>query len=629
MAKWRADRAAKALALSGLAAMFCSALLLLAPCAPGALPGGHSVARAQEGAPAELERSPSRRPRVKIEIIGIKGRLLKNVKGYLRLLEKSKDPRFSRQWLKFLHQEAPADIRKALEPFGYFTPSIESELKELGDGRWKAIYRIDPGPRVQVRQVDVRLLGEGASDAELERAARDFPLKPGDPLDQELYERGKRAIIKLALSKGYVDVEPKVKKVLVDPERQSAVIRLHIDTGPRYFLGEIRLHQDLADQEAIDQGLIRRYLKGIEPGQPFSDRLLLDLQQALSNTGYFSLVDVTPAFDEADEGHRVPVDIRLEPSNRHTLSFGVGYDTEIELNGSFHWHNARVNRLGHTSDLWARLSMKQNTIKGAYWIPGEDPRTDRFGMISTLEQEDSADTERNTVNVEGGYHFLWDEWSSKLFTELKLERFRSDGDSWTYTKMLSLGGQLEKSTIPKGPFPQRGWYLYSETRASAGLFSDTAYIRQHMRGKLLLPAGSQGRLLVRGRLGLAAVSRFSRYPDSLRFFAGGGESVRGYRWKRLGPEDGDGNVVGGRNVISAGCEYDYRFLEHWVGAIFVDAGNAFNGSLDKIYVGTGLGVRWLSPVGTVRVDFGWPVNEDHRGMKLSSVKFYFGFEINL
>ena len=564
------------------------------------------------------------RPQVKIEITGVKGRLLKNVKGFLRLSEKAKDPKFTIQWLKFLHQEAEEDIKKALEPFGYFTPEIKSELQQTGPNRWLARYHIDPGPRIRIKEVDVRLSGQGARDPDLLKLVRDFPLKAGDFLDQELYEKGKRAIIKSALSKGYMDVRAVVKKVLVDPEAKSAVIKLHIDTGAMYFLGKIRVHQDFMDPD-----LIERYIRGLKEGEPFTEESLLRLQQLLSDTGYFSLVDISPALDETGEDHRIPVDIYLEPASRHTLSFGIGYDTEVELNGSFHWHDARVNSLGHTSDIWTRLSMKQNMLKAAYWIPGSDPRTDRFGLSASLEQEDSADTERNTLDLEGGYDFLWSGWRSKLFSELKFERFRGSGESWTATKMFSVGGRVERSTIPKGPFPQRGWYLFSELRGSPGLYSDTAYMREHFRGRLLIPAGSRGRFLLRGRLGLAQVSKFSKYPDSLRFFAGGGESVRGYRWKRLGPEDSEGNVIGGRNVVSASCEFDYRVLERWVGALFVDAGNAFNGTLDKIYVGTGFGIRWLSPVGTVRLDLGWPVNEDGRSVKLSSVRFYFGFEITL
>lgn len=562
-------------------------------------------------------------PSVKIEITGIDGELLNNVKGYLRLYIKRDDPHFSVQWLRLLHAEAPEDIRKGLEPFGYFGPKIKYSLKKISDNKWLCKYHVDPGRRVTVSEVDVRLQGEGADDPDLRALIGHFPLKKGDYLDQDIYESAKKRIIQLALAKGYVDVKAVKREILVDPEKGSAVIRLHVDTGPRYYLGQIRIHQDFMDQD-----LIRRFISDVHPGDAFSNTLLLKLQQELNNTGYFNFVDVVPAFDRAKD-RRVPVDITLSPADANRLSFGLGYDTEVGPNGSMHWHNARLNSYGHTADTWVNLSTKKNSLKGAYWIPARDPRTDRYGIITRFEQEETENTYRHTADLEGGYYFLWRKWSSKLFTEAKFERFRTNGDSWTYTKMLSLGGRVERTEVPRDIFPRHGWYLYSELRASPGLISDTAYIREHFRTRFFLPAGSRGRFFLRGRLGMAVASDFSKYPNSLRFFAGGDESVRGYRWKELGPKDGNGDVIGGRNVLSATCEYDYRVLDKWVAALFADAGNAFNSSIDKVYVGTGVGVRWLSPVGSVRLDFAWPVNEDGRGMKLSSMKFYFGFEITM
>ncbi len=562
-------------------------------------------------------------PVVDIEIKGVEGQLLENIKGYLRIYQKRDDPHFNLQWLRFLHRKAPQDIRKALEPFGYFSPRIKSSLVKEGDDRWKAVYVVEPGSRVVVRQVDIKLSGQGKDDQDLRKLVSSFPLKPGDYLDQDLYEKAKKEMVQLALSKGFVDVRAETAKILVDPAKGTAIIRLHIDTGHKYYLGKIRFHQDF-----MDPGLLKRYLREFHQGDIFTDTLLLEMQQELSNTGFFSLVDVKPALDEVQDWH-IPVDITLLPASRNRFSFGFGYDNDIGPKALIYWHNSRLNSLGHTCDAWFRMSTKKKAFKSAYWIPAEDPRTDRYGILTNLEYETTDDTKRYTADLDWGYYFLWKKWSSKLFLEGKMERFLESGESWTLTKMFSLGGRLERSSFPKKPFPRSGWYLYSELRGAAGLVSDTAYIREHLRARYLVPVGSRGRILLKGRLGLAGVTHFSKYPTSLKFFAGGDESVRGFRWKELGPKDSDGDVEGGRNVISGTWEFDYRVLEKWVAALFVDAGNAFNGHLEKIYVGTGIGGRYLTSVGSVRLDFAWPVNEDGRGMKLSSMKFYFGFEITM
>ena len=100
----------------------------------------------------------------------------------------------------------------------------------------------------------------------------------------------------------------------------------------------------------------------------------------------------------------------------------------------------------------------------------------------------------------------------------------------------------------------------------------------------------------------------ARIPPRIRFFAGGDQSVRGYGFQELGPRDERGDVIGGKTLATASLEYEHRFRPRWGGAVFVDAGNAFdagrgsNGRRTDLEVGAGLGVRWISPVGPVRVD---------------------------
>ncbi len=565
------------------------------------------------------------RESVKVEIRGVEGQLLDNVKGFLRILRKKDDPHFNRQWMLYLHRQAPADIRKALEPFGYFDVQVESSIKEIGRNNWVVTYEINTGPRAIIKGIEIKLAGQGAEEKQLLELADACPLKQGDYLDQDLYEKYKKSLLKKAMSLGYVHAAMPVARILVDPDKASARIKLHLDTGPRFYIGRIRFIQDF-----MDEGLLERYLgDDVKPGDVFSNAALLKLQQALSNTGYFDLVDVQPDFKNADNENHVPVNIRLSPAKRHRLSFGLGYDTAVGAKASMRWHNARVNSLGHSSDAWVKLSGASSSVNGAYWIPAEKPRTDRYGIVAGYEQEETDNTRRRTLKLEGGYYFLWRKWSSKLFVDSRYERFRTDAESWTGAKMLSLGGRIERSEFQSERFPRTGWYLFDQLQTSPGLISDTGYIRNEFKGRLFIPVGSRGRLFLRGRLGIAQVSDYDKYPTSLRFFAGGDESVRGYRWKELGPRNGDGDVIGGRNVLTGTVEYDHRVLDSWVAAFFADAGNAFNNSFDRIYIGTGLGVRWLSPVGSVRLDFAWPVNEDGRGMKLSSMKFYFGFEITM
>jgi translocation and assembly module TamA len=127
-------------------------------------------------------------------------------------------------------------------------------------------------------------------------------------------------------------------------------------------------------------------------------------------------------------------------------------------------------------------------------------------------------------------------------------------------------------------------------------------------------------------VGAAWVENFTLYPASLRYFAGGDNSVRGYTYQSLGPVDEKGVVEGGKQVITTSFEYDHRVAESWVLAGFVDAGNAYNDEMDKVYVGAGAGFRWLAPFGSLRIDLAWPVSESPG---LDDVKLHIGFGATL
>ncbi|WP_457670417.1 autotransporter assembly complex protein TamA [Thiolapillus sp.] len=557
-----------------------------------------------------------------VEISGLEGALLENAQAYLGLLQKKDDPNLTEQWIKHLHEKAVEEIRQALQPFGYYNARVEASL-ENSAGKWIASYVVHPGPRVVVSRLDLKWSGEGAEEPALQRAAENFPLKKGDALDHEVYEKAKAALLELADTLGYPDVEAKTARIVVHPQANLADITLHLDTGHKYFISEIRLHQDF-----LEPDFVRRYLVDVKPGDTYSQENLLEIQKDLIAAGYFSLVDIKPKFREAQE-YRVPVDVTLEPVKRQRYSFGIGYDTDIQVNLSMRWKHRRINRLGHKADALVKLSLVENLVQANYWVPIRDPRTTKLGFTARLLSEVLDDSKSDSLTLEAGYYFIWNKWTARLYTGFKYERFTAGAADSVDARFLSFGGRAERAYFEEGNYPRRAWSLFADLRVSPGLVSSTDYVRTHIRGKVYLPVFQEGRLILASELGLAAVGDYEQYPNSLRFFAGGDSSVRGYDWKTLGPEDEEGDVVGGRQMVTASIEYNHKVAEQWVAAGFVDAGNAFDDRLDDVYFGAGVGVRWLSPVGTVRLDFAWPVHQKDKSTEFSDLHLHFGFEVLL
>ncbi len=569
----------------------------------------------KEAAPGKVQ--------LEVDIQGIEGDLLANAQAYLGLLQKKDDPHLTELWVKHLHHKAVEEIQKSLQPFGYYNVQVEASLEKQADGKWVARYVVNPGPRVKISKVDLQWSGEGAEEPVLQAAAKAFPLKQGDALDDQVYDKAKGHLLELADSLGYPDAEARVARVRVDPVQNSADITLHLDTGHKYYISDIRLHQDF-----LDPGFIQRYLVDVKPGDTYSQANLQEIQKDLIKAGYFSLVDIHPRFNQAEE-YKVPVDVNLEPAKRQLYSFGVGYDTDIGFNLSMNWAHRRLNKYGHKADARIKLSVVQALLQANYWIPIRDPRTTKLGFSARAEAEILDDSERNTLDLEAGYYLLWHEWITELYTELKYEEFTVGLSPTTESTFFSIGATAERSFFEEGNYPRWAWGVWGDLRGSPDWISSTDYLRTHLKGRVYLPVFAEGRIILRGEVGLATVGDYDKYPNSLRFYAGGDNSVRGYDWKSLGPKDEKNNVIGGKQVLTGSIEYDHRVAEQWLAAGFVDAGNAFNDNLDHVFIGAGFGARWLSPVGTLRLDFAWPVHKENDSTSFSDVKIHFGFEVLL
>lgn len=111
-------------------------------------------------------------------------------------------------------------------------------------------------------------------------------------------------------------------------------------------------------------------------------------------------------------------------------------------------------------------------------------------------------------------------------------------------------------------------------------------------------------------------------PPSLRFFAGGDRSIRGYKFRSISPRDDEGKLTGASKLLTGSLEYQYNFTGRWWGAVFVDTGDAVNDlRINDLKTGAGVGIRWASPVGPVKFDFAVPVNDSE---KRNDLQFYIG-----
>lgn len=544
-------------------------------------------------------------PSLKVELTGLKDPFQKNVLLSLTINKNKDDADINPRWIRRMHQQAPKEIQEALQPYGYYLPEIQPELIEKDD-EWLATYTVDKGKPVTIKSRDVQWFGEGQNLQVFQQSIKDYLRNAGNILNHADHEKAKSSFISMALANGYPKATFIKSEWLIDLETNSASLILHMDTGPLYYFGDITFQQDF-----LDPKLLEKYIT-IENGTPYSYAALLDFQQNLIASNYAKEVTITPLYKEAVD-QNLPLDVTMKAISPHKFAFGIGYDSDTGVRGSARWDNRLLNRHGHHSEVLIKLAETEGVLRAQYNIPVVKPLTDRWVSTASYEYNNTPDTDSNTTELETAFvrRNLSDTLLYKGFLIASNEQFNVQGEPDEDTTLFSIGGTFRFSEMEESMFPQYGHYFFSDLRgASKKLGSDTSYGRIHLKNRYMLGLGENGRIDTRLEFGAALAEDFHMYPASLRFFAGGDSSVRGYAYESLGPVNENGVKTGGKNVLSGSFEYSHRLSKSWVIAAFVDGGNAYNDTIDKIFIGAGTGFRWLAPFGSLRVDIAYPVSED-------------------
>lgn len=530
-------------------------------------------------------------------IEGLDDPLRDNVLAFLDINRFADKPAPQEVRLNWLHRQAENEIRQALQPFGYFEPTIDASLTRTDSGNWEARYRIQPGRPLRITELDVKVLGEGAQDPPFQNLLANLPLAQGQVLDQPKYEQIKSVMESLATERGYFNAHFTERAIRVDLQTYTATIRLHYDTGQRYRFGNITFKQDF-----LSPNLLSRY-PSFKPGDPYNVNQLLKLQTDLGNTSYFNRVEVNapPAADT----DTTPVNVELEPGKRHRYSIGVGYGTDTGFRGKLRAEDRWVNRQGHHYEAELGYSQIKSLVGFKYMIPGKNPVTDEYAIFAGYVQQNDDDKDYQTYKIGGSLQKQDGKWLKNYNLGLQYEEYTIGNRPSTEESLLLIPG-LNWTWIDADDrtYPSRGLLFgFALQGATTALLSDTNFLQGTVQLRWVHALNDDSRLLARGNLGATVVDDFEKLPTSLRFFTGGDASVRGYSYESIGPTDPDGAVVGGKNLLVASLEYEHRVWKDWGVAAFVDTGDAFDGASPDLKTGVGVGVRWRSPVGPMRIDF--------------------------
>ncbi|WP_153772720.1 autotransporter assembly complex family protein [Pseudomonas sp. MNR3A] len=528
-----------------------------------------------------------------------------NIEGYIGSL----GDRDEEALLRF-SRGAEEQARKAAQALGYYQAQIDTEVKapSKADQPVQLIIRVDPGEPVRLRNVTVRIEGP-ASEMKAFRIPDSKALRPGEQLNHGVYEDAKRLIQNQASRYGFFDGRFSRQRLAVDPQAGVADIELVYQSGPRYRLGKVTFGGDAP----LDDDLLQRMV-GFKPGTPYDSELVAELNNDLQSSGYFEGVRVdaapTAAVDDV-----VPVDVRLDTRKPRTLGLGLGFSTDVGPRGKANWTRHWVNPQGHSYGWETELSAPRQNVGLWYDIPLDPPLTDKLRFAGGYQNEEIAgtDTLSKLLTVGPEWHSkLPSGWQRVISLKYQREEYRL-GDDSGLSNLLMPGVSFSYLRSDNRIDPHNGYRLQFDLQAAKeGLGSDTNLVHGNVLLKGLTTLGQNHRFLGRVQFGGSATNGYQQnVPPSLRFFAGGDQSVRGYDYQTLSPKNNKGDRIGGRYLVAGSAEYQYSVTEKWRVATFIDQGNSFNSlELPSLKTGVGIGVRWVSPVGPLRLDLARALDDD-------------------
>jgi translocation and assembly module TamA len=537
-------------------------------------------------------------------ISGLAGAASDNVRLLLSLeKEKCDAPRWK---IEHLFAEAEKEIDPALRAVGFYHPRIEKSLA-FNQACWLANFNINAGPQVTVKNISITINGAAHDDVEFKKLRDKLIAKTGQALRHDAYEKMKSQLASLAAQRGYLKSQFTTKKLVIDKAHNTASFELVFDSGKRQQFGEIIVEQDVLEPE-----LVAKYI-AIKSGEFYSSEQLVETYDALSKSGYFDSIDIRPATEIS--GKPIPVTIKLHPKPKYHYAFGIGFDTDIGILASASYRDNRLNRYGHFLTAELDIAPVLSTANVEYTMPLDNPLTETFSVGTGLKRENNNSFKSLSAKLSGRYKYEFASgWKQTLFLDYSYEDFKTGTAEPNKTLLLVPGGSWLRSVANNPLRPTEGYRLKFDVGGSykIPILSDVSFVQGSLAATWIhaLP-WSSGKFIGRTELGATIADNFNKLPTTYRFYAGGINSVRGYTYKELGPKDAQGNVIGGQYLSVFSTEYEHAIFDDWGIAAFIDTGNAFN-DLNKINLktGAGLGARWYSPFGPVRVDVAIPLSND-------------------
>lgn len=525
----------------------------------------------------------------------------------MRLLLRDVDVDTSQSPARLWKQPIQQAVVRAIQPFGYYS----SQMTVLDDGDFISV-NVFLGEPLVITNINLEVIGEGRQDDWFSSRFKQFPLSKGQPLLQKPYDDFKSNMLATAVSRGYFDFRWQAARLDLVREEHEANVLLIAQSGPRYKFGPLVIKGNALAIEIINK------VNPLKEGEYYQAEKLTLFNRQLNQTGYFARAIARPLVKDAVD-QRVPIEITISHKPRDIFDVGIGGDTDTKARISAKWQRPWVNSEGHSLSSELYLSGPQQSISTGYKIPMANVNDDYVSINLGFERIDNNDTFSEQLNLTA-YRFwrpLGSDWQQSVFISYKNETFSQGLDARQTTQLIMPGYSISGRRSEGGLDVTWGnRNIFTIEGGSRALASDIDIVRISGTTKWIRTYGLH-RVTARADIGAILTDNFDRVPSSLRFFAGGDQSIRGFNYNTISPRDENDDLIGGRYLATASLEYAYPIYDQWRLATFIDAGTSTNDFDEDIKWGVGIGVHYLSIVGPIRLYLARPSD------KSNSVQIHF------
>ncbi|MEP7349892.1 MAG: BamA/TamA family outer membrane protein [Sphingorhabdus sp.] len=515
-----------------------------------------------------------------------------------------------------LDQKLLLDIMNG-EGFYDATVNVSAEVAASPDEPSAVVLTVSPGRRYYLGVI--AFAAPAVEPADL--ITGNFVPKTGDPIVADVILASEANIAVVLPQNGYPFATVGQRDILLDGETGVGDYTLPVDTGARSYFGALRTEGTTAF-DATHIGILRRF----KQGDLYDSRKVDDLRAALVATGLLSTVSVEPVKSSAVAPDGTPYAdllVRQEAGPARTLAASAGYGTGQGFRVEGSWTHRNLFPPEGSLSVTGVLGTQEQSA-GVAFSRANAGRRDRNVDLALSALHSNYDAfEAYTAKLAGAISYISTPiWQKKFTYSYGFELLATSEDEYNFVSGLrerqlysvaALPGQVGFDTSDNLLNPTKGFRLNLRLSPEASLGSG-----KHFYGRFMLDGSAyysvNESIVVAGRARVGSIAGIDRgdLAPSRRYYGGGGGSVRGYGYQKLGPRDPNNDPIGGRSVNEAAVELRYRFGNFGVVG-FVDAGQVYESSMPKFddwRFGVGIGGRFYTNFGPIRLDLATPLNRE-------------------